>query len=1325
MEVVGCVTPEMRIGSVMWEGSMILCRGLHEDLIIGNQFMMEHGGILDLPNRTLFTKGEVIKILMHNKHATPAALRLVRNVTLKPHEAMWVYTRVYGHVRDRKPNRGRYKPRKGPCPAHTYTAVPQTLSCDDFLVQDELINVIKGQSLVRLLNNTNQECKLKAGRKIAIACPISQLAASVASSQGCRTDFWEEGRVGRLLEKLKLTDDTVSVNGKARVKELVVKYADCFKMSDAETREVPYFQCKLNLVHDIPVSARPRATNIQYSAKVRKELERLYQAGIIEDSTSLYNSACLWIPKKNSEEIRCVLDYRKVNGVIQTVPCILPDIRMALSRWYGMQYFASMDLASSFFQLSLCEESRDITSFEVVGVGRYRFTRVPLGLACSPAHLMQAMREVIKGLESNVVSYVDDLIICGKTEDEFLDVLDKLLSRLRKFRLILNPKKCEIMKRRIFTLGHFLSPDGIEVDKEKIQTILSIAPPNTIKKAKSFIGSVQYFSMHIPAISGITKGMIENIKSAGRSKGKLKLNKEGLDSFNAMKQALANCTTLGFPDVESDIILQTDANAYCIASVLLQKQNGKIVPLGFHSKILDKHQILWHINIKELYALYYAIVKRWPHYLKARRFLAQVDNQVILGKNFLKENHDIKLARWLQQLQSFDFKMEYISSADNFLADGLTRSAYLGISTEGVQDVGENHGLVSLYERNENKSPPADESTADNAEEEHPGDPVNSILDTTVTSRSIAVLQDKDEVLSFVKHKVREGNLVKKNEKNMSRDQWRHVRAIRLYELDENDCLVRRYIEQYTGIVRKVICVPDKLQLEIIREVHSSPSGGHWGLDKTLARIKERFYFLDLRMQVQLYINQCVECARVNTEIGRLPKSPLQPYAAKYVGEQINLDFSGPYSRRTHQYRYYILVTDKFSGFIMCRACKNLRASHIVDILMESWFNLFSIPQRIVSDNGAEMKAKIIKEMATVLGINWKYTSPYSPRVNSAAERSHRTIKKAIKKYCMSNPSTWHKYLNMICLSYNNSVHSRHKMTPFYVVTGRLGILPLELNYDVVYTEAYANKEQYTFQLYYKMREIVRMVQNETNRSMKGMSEYYDRGTFVHTYKVGQKVLVRTPFRVGTEFRAFLPKFAGPLTVIKNIADYTYQLQDEAGKIVIAAHDRMRPWVDEERGETVITNPGPQLSEVQKLSLEADQNLDEKDDERSRLQREHAQDPDEEIPQAPGEHDRILREFTKRMESQQDNASDAEDDELTEMVDFPERVREREGSSRANPYEEKAIPETPMRDTVRVPRNLSREISTPPSTEPRAQRTRRPPDRLNISTFKGKSYTTS
>ena len=65
--------------------------------------------------------------------------------------------------------------------------------------------------------------------------------------------------------------------------------------------------------------------------------------------------------------------------------------------------------------------------------------------------------------------YLDDILTFGKSFDEAVENLEKVLDRLRTAGLKLKPKKCELFSKSVSFLGHIISDEGVATEPEKIK----------------------------------------------------------------------------------------------------------------------------------------------------------------------------------------------------------------------------------------------------------------------------------------------------------------------------------------------------------------------------------------------------------------------------------------------------------------------------------------------------------------------------------------------------------------------------------------------------------------------------------------------------------------------------------------------------------------------------------------------------------------------------------------------------------------------------------------------------------------------------------------
>jgi hypothetical protein len=100
-------------------------------------------------------------------------------------------------------------------------------------------------------------------------------------------------------------------------------------------------------------------------------------------------------------------------------------------------------------------------------------------------------------IEKVIEVFMDDFSIYGKTFEDCLVNLDKVLKRCQMVDLVLNWEKCHFMVREGIVFGHKISEKGIEADKVKIEVIEQLPPPTNVKEIHSFLGHAGFYRRFI------------------------------------------------------------------------------------------------------------------------------------------------------------------------------------------------------------------------------------------------------------------------------------------------------------------------------------------------------------------------------------------------------------------------------------------------------------------------------------------------------------------------------------------------------------------------------------------------------------------------------------------------------------------------------------------------------------------------------------------------------------------------------------------------------------------------------------------------------------
>src|SRR6185437_13158938 len=91
-------------------------------------------------------------------------------------------------------------------------------------------------------------------------------------------------------------------------------------------------------------------------------------------------------------------------------------------------------------------------------------------------------------LYRNVEAYVDDIVVKTKTQDQFITDLEETFNSLQKFRWKLNPSKLVFGVPSGKLLGFIVTNRGIEANPKKINAIMAMDAPATIKDVQKLTG---------------------------------------------------------------------------------------------------------------------------------------------------------------------------------------------------------------------------------------------------------------------------------------------------------------------------------------------------------------------------------------------------------------------------------------------------------------------------------------------------------------------------------------------------------------------------------------------------------------------------------------------------------------------------------------------------------------------------------------------------------------------------------------------------------------------------------------------------------------------
>ena len=134
------------------------------------------------------------------------------------------------------------------------------------------------------------------------------------------------------------------------------------------------------------------------------------------------------------------------------------------------------------------------------------------------------------------------------------------------------------------------------------------------------------------------------------------------------------------------------------------------------------------------------------------------------------------------------------------------------------------------------------------------------------------------------------------------------------------------------------------------------------------------------------------------------------------------------------------------TSFLFAYPPSNRDAKTIAKVLINIMTKHTYLPATLISHKGTAFMSNVIKEVAGVRGITLKHATTKHAQKVGLPERSHASIKQALKIETGERRSLWQKHVSIAVLNYNTCHHTSIGCEPSRVLHGRIPYLILVLN---------------------------------------------------------------------------------------------------------------------------------------------------------------------------------------------------------------------------------------------------------------------------------------
>ncbi|GFW33447.1 retrovirus-related Pol polyprotein from transposon 412 [Trichonephila clavipes] len=305
---------------------------------------------------------------------------------------------------------------------------------------------------------------------------------------------------------------------------------------------------------------------------------------------------------------------------------------------------------------------------------------------------------------------------------------------------------------------------------------------------------------------------------------------------------------------------------------------------------------------------------------------------------------------------------------------------------------------------------------------------------------------------------------------------------------------------------------------EILKELHGSPTGGHFGVMKTLHRVRERFCWGKVRADVEQWCKSCDACsARKGPKIRSRGK--LHRYNVGAPFERIAFDILGPLPRTASGNKYLLVVMDYFTKWPEVYPIPDQEAPTVAEAVVQHWISRYGVPLQLHSDQGRNFVSAVLK------GTNKTGTRKFlsSASVPQRRSRDYRIF---------TIPDAFGRDLRLPC----DLLFGRPPDTP-------------------------SSPEEYVQNLQARFEDVHNLARERINLRTEKMKTRYDTKATGHQFKEGDKVWFYNP----TRRKGLSPKLQshwdGPYTILKIINDVVIRIRKSTNsKPRVVHYDRLAPY---------------------------------------------------------------------------------------------------------------------------------------------------------------------
>ena len=551
-------------------------------------------------------------------------------------------------------------------------------------------------------------------------------------------------------------------------------------------------------------------------------------------------------------------------------------------------------------------------------------------------------------------------------------------------------------------------------------------------------------------------------------------------------------------------------------------------------RTLSQAQRNYSVTKRELLAVV-TFCNLFRHYLLGAEFDLWTDYLALTWLHSFDDPTGL-FARWIEQLSAFQYVIKHRSGKSHANADGLPR-----LPERAVQDTVDVNAVGCSA-----PDPPEDSNWA-------PVWTIEQLRAAQQTDNDLDTMLGWQEAL-LDRPKRGDPRMVGASRKLLRLwGQWVRLKVV-------HGVLYRQFHCDNGPSVILQLVVPDCWHQDILAAAHNDVSGGHLGVQRTLAEVRQRFYWPFMSTDVELHCANCPDCCARKSPIPN-PRAPMSVDRPSYPLQRVAIDLLGPLPPTKAGNRYLAVICDYFTKWPEAFPISDIKASTVASAFVDGFVCRYGAPVTLHSDQGGQFTSQLFITICQLLDINKTRTTPYHPQSDGLVERMNRTLIQMLSAHVNEHHNDWDIHLQQCLLAYRSSVHSSTLQTPAKLMFGREMRLPIDLMFNTAQGSC-TTPSDYLSSLRGTIQRAYDHARSAGANAQRRQKTEYDVRARQYKFQEGEFVYLHNPVLKAGECSKFHRPWKGPYKVVTVIDDVVVRITeaDHPQKTQVVHIDRLKPF---------------------------------------------------------------------------------------------------------------------------------------------------------------------